>query len=118
MVDRKRESIVENTKNILRINYYIDMNAENLIATFCSAFLVLSSSNKWSNKAVSHSNWRQKGRGKDTRMLFILTYFFAPISIYYFPHNYVIPQAMPHAISQTHEFLLLPSPFWYMQAFN
>ena len=41
-------------------------------------------------------------RDKDTRMLFSLIYFFAPFSIFYIPHNYVIPQAMPHAIQQTH----------------
>ena len=35
-------------------------------------------------------------------MPFSLIYFFAPISIFYIPHNYVIPQAMPHAIPQTH----------------
>ena len=29
-------------------------------------------------------------------------YFFAPFSIFYIPHIYVIPQAMPHAIPQTH----------------
>ena len=35
-------------------------------------------------------------------MLFSLIYFFAPFFIFYIPHNYVIPQAMPHAIPQTH----------------
>ena len=50
----------------------------------------------------AHSNWRQKRRGNDARMPFSLIYFFAPISIFYIPHNYVIPQAMPHAIPQTH----------------
>ena len=35
-------------------------------------------------------------------MFFNLIYFFAPFSIFYIPHNYVIPQAMPHAIPQTH----------------
>ena len=39
---------------------------------------------------------------KDARMFFSLIYFFAPFSIFYIPHNYVIPQAMPHAIPQTH----------------
>ena len=34
-------------------------------------------------------------------MLFRLIYFFAPFSINHIPHNYVIPQAMPHAIPQT-----------------
>ena len=33
-------------------------------------------------------------------MLFCLIYFFTPFSISYIPHNYVIPQAMPHAIPQ------------------
>ena len=37
-------------------------------------------------------------RGKDVRMLFSLIYFFTHFSIFYIPHNYVIPQAMPHAI--------------------
>ena len=31
-----------------------------------------------------------------------LIYFFKSFYIYYIPHNYVIPQAMPHAIPQTH----------------
>ena len=35
-------------------------------------------------------------------MFLSLIYFFAPFSIFYIPHNYVIPQAMPHAIPQTH----------------
>ena len=58
--------------------------------------------NAWTSKAVAHSNWRQKRRGNDARMPFSLIYFFAPISIFYIPHNYVILQAMPHAIPQTH----------------
>ena len=49
-----------------------------------------------------HSNWRQKRRGNDARMSFSLIYFFAPVSIFYILHNYVIPQTMPHAIPQTH----------------
>ena len=44
----------------------------------------------------------QKRRGNDARMPFSLIYLFALISIFYIPHNYVIPQAMPHAIPQTH----------------
>ena len=35
-------------------------------------------------------------------MLFILIYFIAPFTIFYIPHNYVIPQAVPHAIPETH----------------
>ena len=58
--------------------------------------------NAWTSKAVVHSNWRQKRRGNDARMPFSLIYFFAPVSIFYILHNYVIPQAMPHAIPQTH----------------
>ena len=58
--------------------------------------------NVWTSKAVAHSNWRQKRRGNDPRMPFSLIYFFAPISIFYIPHNHVIPQAMPHAFPQTH----------------
>ena len=34
-------------------------------------------------------------------MFFSLIYFFAPFSIFYIPHNYVILQAMPHAIPPT-----------------
>ena len=34
--------------------------------------------------------------------IFCLIYFFKSFCIYYIPHNYVIPQAMPHAIPQTH----------------
>ena len=54
------------------------------------------------HKAVAHSNWRQKRNGNDPRMPFSLIYFFAPISVFYIPHNYVIPPAMLHAIPQTH----------------
>ena len=35
-------------------------------------------------------------------MFFSLIYFFAPFSIFYILHNYVILQAVPHAIPQTH----------------
>ena len=34
--------------------------------------------------------------------LFSLIYFFGSFCIYYIPHNYVTPQAMPHAIPPTH----------------
>ena len=34
--------------------------------------------------------------------IFSLIYFFKSFCIYHIPHNYVIPQAMPHAILQTH----------------
>ena len=34
--------------------------------------------------------------------IFSLIYFFKSFCIYYIPHNYVIPQAMLHAIPQTH----------------
>ena len=34
--------------------------------------------------------------------IFSLIYFFKTFCIYYIPHNYVITQAMPHAIPQTH----------------
>ena len=34
--------------------------------------------------------------------LFSLIYFFDLLCIYFIPHNYAIPQAMPHAIPQTH----------------
>ena len=52
------------------------------------------------------ANRRQKKRGREARMLSRLIYFFAPFPINYISHNYVIPQAMPHAIPQTH------SPFY------
>ena len=44
----------------------------------------------------------QKRRSKEARMFFSLIYFFAPFSIFYIPHNYVISQTMPHAIPQSH----------------
>ena len=44
----------------------------------------------------------KKDARKDARMFFSLIYFFAPFSIFYILHNYVTPQAMPHAIPQTH----------------
>ena len=34
--------------------------------------------------------------------IFSLIYFFELFCIYYIPHNYVIPQAITHAIPQTH----------------
>ena len=43
-----------------------------------------------------------KRRSRDTRMLFSLIYFFESFCINYIRHNYVIPQAMPHAIPQTY----------------
>ena len=43
----------------------------------------------------------KKRSGKDARMFFSLIYFFAPFSIFYIPHNYVILQTMPHSIPQT-----------------
>ena len=53
-------------------------------------------------KAIAPSNWRPKRRGRDTRMLFSLIHFFESLCINDTPHNYVIPQAMPHAIPQTY----------------
>ena len=47
----------------------------------------------------------KKRRGKDAQMFFSLIYFFAPFSIFYITHNYVIPQAVPNAIAQTHSAL-------------
>ena len=44
----------------------------------------------------------KKRLGKDARMFFSLIYLFVPFSIFYIPNNYVIPQAMSHAIPQTH----------------
>ena len=44
----------------------------------------------------------KKRHGKDARMFFSLIYFFASFSIFYIQHDYVILQAMPHAIPQTH----------------
>ena len=52
----------------------------------------------------------KKGRGKDARMVSRSIYFFGPFSIYYIPHNNVIPQAMPHAIAQIH-FVFYPHRF-------
>ena len=43
-------------------------------------------------------NWLAPKKGA----IFSLIYFFESFCLYYIPHNYVIPQAMPHAIPQTH----------------
>ena len=45
-------------------------------------------------------------------MFFSLIYFFAPFSIFYIPHNYVILQTMPHAIPQTRS-AFYPHRIWY-----
>ena len=47
-------------------------------------------------------NWLASKKGA----IFSLIYFFKSFCIYYIPPNYVIPQAMPHAIPQAH------SPFY------
>ena len=39
--------------------------------------------------------------GSEKGAIFTLISFFESFCIYYIPHNYVIPQAMPHAIPQT-----------------
>ena len=106
MVGRERESIVERNKNKLSINYLkccIDTNAVKLIAT-CSALpcwfkpVVI---NEPAKKLLTQIGTKKRG-GKDAHMFFSLIYFFAPFSIFYITHNYVIPQAVPHAIPQTH----------------
>ena len=48
--------------------------------------------------AAAFANWLAPK--KDA--FFSLIYFFGSFCIYYVTHNYVIPQAMPHAIPQTH----------------
>ena len=48
--------------------------------------------------AAAFANWLAPK--KDA--LFSLIYFFGSFCIYYIPHNYTIPQVMPHAIPQTH----------------
>ena len=48
--------------------------------------------------AAAFANWMAPKKDE----LFGLIYFFVSFCIYYIPHNYVIPQAMPHAIRQTH----------------
>ena len=42
------------------------------------------------------------GAKKGSNIIFSLIYFFKSFCLYYIPHNYVILQAMPHAIPQTH----------------
>ena len=44
----------------------------------------------------------EKGAAETRECFPVEFFFFAPFSINYIPHNYVIPQAMPHAIPQTH----------------
>ena len=48
-------------------------------------------------------DWRQKGRTFQFNL-----FLWVILHILYIPHNYVTPQAMPHAIPP---FLLLPSPY-------
>ena len=43
----------------------------------------------------------RKRRSKVARMFFSLIYFFAPFSIFYIPHNYVILETMQPVIPQT-----------------
>ena len=53
----------------------------------------------------------QIGAKKKARMFFSLIYFFAPFSIFYIPHNYVIPQAPCHSANSLR---FLPSHrTWY-----
>ena len=47
--------------------------------------------------------------GKDARMFLSLIYSFATLSTFYILLNYVIPQAMPHAIPQTHSVFYPPT---------
>ena len=47
---------------------------------------------------IAFANWL--ALKKDA--LFCLIYFFGSFYIYHIPHNYVIPQVIPYAISQTH----------------
>ena len=61
---------------------------------------------------VAHSNWHKKRRGKDAVMFCRLIYFFAPFSVFYIPHNYVILQAMPLGIPQIHS-AFYPNHTWY-----
>ena len=66
--------------------------------------------------ADAFANWLAPRKGA----LFSLIYFFGSFCIYYIPHNYVIPQAMPHAIPQTHsaftltEKRLIRVAFWLL----
>ena len=46
--------------------------------------------------------WAPKKARQRRAHVFSLIYFFAKFSIFHIPHNYVIPQAVPHAIPQTH----------------
>ena len=77
-----------------------DTENQQSVYQLCSA--LLNNSNKWTCKASAPSNWRQKRRDRNACMLSCSIYFFSLFSINYIPHNYVITQAMPHAIPQTH----------------
>ena len=85
--------------NQVSIEYYIDMNASLLSALPCWFKLALI--NGPAKKLLTQIG-AKKRRGKDAHMCFSLIYFSAPFSIFYIPHNYVIPQAVPRVISQTH----------------
>ena len=64
--------------------------------------------------AAAFANWLAPK--KDA--LFSLIYFFGSFCIYYIPHNYIIPQAIPHAIPQTHSSFyphrLIRAAFWVL----
>ena len=60
-------------------------------------------------KAAAFANWSAPKKGA----LFSLIYCFESFCIYYIPHNYFIPQTMPHANPQTHSSLHSPiSNYW------
>ena len=61
----------------------------------------LSQQSSFSFKFVPRNNRLLKKDAAD----FLFNLFLYAISIYYIPHNYVIRQAMPHAILQTHSAL-------------
>ena len=75
---------------------------------FISAILCRARNIKLEQRLRLQIDWRQK------RAAFLsLIYFFGSFCVYDIPHNYVIPQAMPHATPQTHAAFTLTVFFFF-----
>ena len=64
------------------------MRNRGVIFGFLTVIVVEPATLKW--RLLLQIDWRQNS--------FSLIYFFESFCMYYIPHNYVIPQAMPHVI--------------------
>ena len=79
------------------------MNYQVLVFQLCFNFsLELDRKSGCSFKLATKKKKARKRRAHASPLNFFFFFFFAPFSICQISHNYVIPQAMPHAIPQTH----------------